>query len=118
MRIQMILDGTVIATATLDKNESASDFIALLPLTLTLKDYEATEKIADLPHTLSVKGAPKTYKPLAADISYYAPWCNLAIFYKDGHLSSGLVRLGRIDSGLEILQHTGGTEMRIERSQP
>ena len=49
MVIQMTVDGAVIATATLDNNESAMDFVALLPLTLTLKDYEATEKIADLP---------------------------------------------------------------------
>ena len=114
----MTSDGAVIATATLDRNDSAMDFVALLPLTLTLKDYEATEKIADLPRALSVKGAPAACQPLAADISYFAPWGNLAIFYLDGHLSSGLVRLGRIDSGLDRLRRTGVTVVRIERSQP
>jgi len=55
---------------------------------------------------------------LAANISYYTPWGNLAIFYKEGHLSSGLVRLGRIDSGLDRIRHMSVTVMRIERSQP
>ncbi|WP_370692117.1 cyclophilin-like fold protein [Hydrogenophaga sp.] len=62
--------------------------------------------------------APTAYKPLAANISYYTPWGNLAIFYKEGHLSSGLVRLGRIDSGLDRIRHMSVTVMRIERSQP
>lgn len=118
MKIQMTADGAVIATATLDNNDSARDFAALLPLNLTLKDYAATEKIADLPHALSLKGAPAAYKPLAADISFYAPWGNLAIFYKDGHLSSGLVRLGRIDSGLDAIRRTGAIAVSIELVRP
>lgn len=118
MKIQMIVDDAVIATATLDNNDSARDFAALLPLNLKLKDYAATEKIAGLPRALSVKGAPPAYKPSAGDISYYAPWGNLAIFYKDGHMSSGLIRLGRIDSGLDAIRRTGAAAARIERVQP
>jgi hypothetical protein len=38
--------------------ETSRDFAALLPLTLTLKDYAATEKISDLPKRLSTDGAP------------------------------------------------------------
>jgi hypothetical protein len=30
------------------------------------------------------------------DITYYAPWGNLAIFYRDFGYSPGLVRLGHI----------------------
>ena len=52
MKILMTLKGTVIASATLDDNESARHFAALLPLDLVLKDYAATEKIADLPGAL------------------------------------------------------------------
>ena len=118
MKIQMTVDGTVIATATLDNNDSARDFAAMLPLNLTLKDYAATEKIADLPRKLSIKGASESYKPAAGDISYFAPWGNLAIFYKDGHLSSGLVRLGRLDSGLDAMRRNGPTAVRLERVRP
>jgi flagellar basal body-associated protein FliL len=48
MKIQMELEGKSI-TATLDDNATARDFVSLLPLTLTLRDYEATEKISDYP---------------------------------------------------------------------
>jgi hypothetical protein len=117
MNIQMTVGGAIIATATLDNNESAKDFAMLLPLHLTLKDYAATEKIADLPRRLSIKGAPEAYTPSAGDISFYAPWGNLAIFYKDGHLSSGLVRLGRLDSGMDAVRRNGPVAVRIELAQ-
>lgn len=117
MKIQMTVDGAVIARATLDNNDSARDFAALLPLDISLKDYAATEKIADLPRKLSVKGAPDAYTPSAGDISYYAPWGNLAMFYRDGDFSSGLVRLARLDSGINAVQHLGSATVRIERAE-
>jgi hypothetical protein len=117
-RIQISVNGKVIATATLDQHDSARDFAAMLPLNLKLKDYAATEKIADLPRALSTKGAPRAYVPLAGDISYFAPWGNLAIFYKDGHLSSGLVRLGRLDAGPDVIQRAGDATVSIDRVSP
>lgn len=118
MKIQIRLDGAVIATATLDKHDSARQFAALLPLDLVLKDYAATEKIADLPAALSTKGAPDGYQPCAGDISYYAPWGNLAIFHKDFDFSSGLVRLGRLDSGLEAMRRPGPISVTVEQAAP
>ena len=118
MKIQISSNGTVIGAATLDNNESARQFAALLPLNLVLKDYAATEKIADLPGTLSTNGAPEGYKPSAGDISYYAPWGNLAIFHKDFSFSSGLVRLGRLDSGLEAMRRPGPVSVRVDLAGP
>ena len=118
MKIQMTLNGAVIATAVLDDNDSARDFASLLPLDLPLKDYESTEKIADLPRKLSTKGAPEASTPSAGDISFYAPWGNLAIFYEDGHLSNGLVRLGRLASGLDLVRRPGPVTVRLERTCP
>ena len=117
MKIQITADGAVIARATLDNNDSARDFAALLPLDMTLADYAATEKIADLPRKLSIEGAPHAYTPSAGDISYYAPWANLAIFYRDGDFSSGLVRLARLDSGMDAIQHLRSAPVRIERAE-
>jgi hypothetical protein len=118
MKIQMRVDGIVIATATLDNNASARDFAARLPLNLVLKDYAATEKVADLPAALSTKGAPRGYKPSTGDIGYYAPWGNLAIYYKDFAFSDGLVRLGRLDSGLDTLRRPGPVAVEIELAPP
>lgn len=118
MKINIRMDDAVIATATLDDNDSARDFAAMLPLNLTLKDYAATEKIADLPRKLSIQGAPEGYKPSTGDVSYYAPWGNLAIFHKDFPYSSGLVRLGRLESGLDAMRRTGTRSVRVELAAP
>jgi hypothetical protein len=114
MKVRMTIEGTTV-TATLDDNGTARDFASLLPMTLTLKDYAATEKISDLPKKLSTHGAPRSYKPIAGDITYYAPWGNLALFYKDGKDSSGLVRLGSIDTGVEPLRRAGPLKVTIEQ---
>jgi hypothetical protein len=46
--------------------------------------------------------------------TYYAPWGNLALFHKDFRYSEGLVRLGRIDSGIEALRRKGPLKVTIE----
>ena len=76
---------------------------SLLPLTLTLTDYAETEKVADLPRRLSTADAPAGVDPDVGDIAYYAPWKNLAIFYRDAVYATGLVKLGSIDSGIREL---------------
>jgi hypothetical protein len=116
MKIRMTIDGTPVA-ATLDDSEAARDFASLLPLTLTLEDYASTEKVAYLPRKLATAGAPKGTDPDVGDITYYAPWGNLALFYRDFGYSAGLVKLGRLDGGVEILQRGGALEARIERME-
>jgi hypothetical protein len=113
MKIRMNVEGTAI-TATLEDNETARDFVSLLPMTLTLEDYAATEKISYLPRKLSTKGAPPGCDPSVGDITYYAPWGNLALFYKDFGYSSGLVKLGSFDSGVEALNRFGSLRVTIE----
>ena len=103
MKIRIDIIGAS-ATATLDDTAAANDFASLLPLTLTLEDYNRTEKISDLPKKLSTQGAPAGVEPARGDIAYYAPWGNLAIFYKDFPYSRGLVKLGRIDSGIGMFE--------------
>jgi hypothetical protein len=114
MKIRIDVDGTR-ATATLDDNATSRDFISLLPLTLTLDDYNGTEKISDLPKKLSTTDAPPGVDPSVGDIAYYSPWGNLAIFYRDFEYSSGLVRLGIIDSGLDAFNRAGTLRVAIER---
>jgi hypothetical protein len=114
MRIRMDVDGQAVL-ATLDDNAAARDFAALLPLSLTLTDYAKIERIADLPRKLSIEGAPAGVAPRAGDITYYAPWGNLAIFVEGRSYARGLVRLGRIESGLPALQRLAPLQVRIER---
>jgi hypothetical protein len=112
MKIRIDISGDPI-TATLDNNASSRDFVKQLPMKLTLEDYASTEKISDLPKPLSTQGSPAGFTPLAGDVAFYAPWGNLAIFHKGFTYSSGLIKLGRIDSGLEILARPGRLEVTI-----
>jgi hypothetical protein len=43
------------------------------------------------------------------DITYYAPWGNLAIFYQGSGYANGLVKLGSIESGVEALANQQGS---------
>jgi hypothetical protein len=112
MKINIDVEGATI-TATLDDSLAARDFASLLPLTLTLEDYNSTEKISDLPRRLSIEGAPAGIDPSPGHITYYAPWGNLAIFYRDFGYSRGLVKLGAIVSGGEALDVPGSVKVTI-----
>lgn len=115
MKIHFIIKGRTLPV-TLQDSANARDFLSQLPLTLELEDYAATEKIADLPRPLSTVGAPPGITPVAGDIAYYAPWGNLAIFHKGFSYSSGLVLLGRLDTGLEVFAKPGRLQLRIEKA--
>jgi hypothetical protein len=75
---------------------------------------QETEKISNLPRRLSTEGAPAGSDPSIGDIAYYSPWGNLAIFYRDFRYSSGLIKLGKIDSGIEALNVTESAKVTIE----
>ena len=113
VKIRLTINGQS-TSATLDDNPTARDFLSILPLTLTLEDYASTEKIAYPPRKLSTQGAPAGIDPEVGDITYYAPWGNLALFYKDFGYSSRLIRLGRFDNGVGIIQASGKLKVKIE----
>lgn len=113
MKIRITLEDAVIS-ATLIDSQTTQDFVSLLPLTLTLEDYAGTEKICNLPRKLSTEDAPAGSDPAVGDITYYAPWGNLAIFYKDFGYADGLVILGKIDGDVEALDVPGPIEVTIE----
>src|SRR5450830_143960 len=88
MKLQIRLDGQAL-DVHLDDNPTAHDLISLLP------------------RRLSTAQAPRGHTPRAGDLTYYAPWGNLALFHKDFSFSTGLIRLGRIEIGMEYLARPG-----------
>ncbi|MED3910879.1 cyclophilin-like fold protein [Peribacillus simplex] len=97
-------------------NPTSRDFLTLLPLTLTLEDHAVTEKISLLPKRLSTEDAPSGSEPSVGDFTYYSPWGNLAIFYKDFGYSNRLIKLGKIVSGTEKLAGINGDfPVKIEK---
>ncbi|MBY6091861.1 cyclophilin-like fold protein [Maritimibacter alkaliphilus] len=102
--------------ATLDDTPAGRDFAALLPLELTLSDYHGIEKVADLPRALDTTGAPPSYGAKAGDLTLYAPWGNLAIFYKPFRPAAGLVRLGAFDGAFDALLSQDGKPVTFARA--
>ena len=114
-RIKLTVNGNEVFVK-LDDNVASRDFLEMLPLTLTFEDFNSTEKIATLPEELSTEGLPSGYTPEVGDFSYYAPWGNVSVFYKDFRYSNSLYKLGTIESGTEILGNINGNfEVTIER---
>lgn len=116
MKIRLLVDGRTM-TVTLDDNPSSRNFLSLLTLTLKLKDYAGTEKIADLPRNLSEEGVPSGFDPDVGDIAYYTPWGNLAIFYRDFGYAGGLVKLGHLDEVEGVFDVPGEITVTIEPIQ-
>ncbi|MFJ9098286.1 cyclophilin-like fold protein [Streptomyces sp. NPDC102405] len=112
MDIRVTLDGRPV-DAALNDSPAAGDFAELLPLTLDLEDFHQTERIADLPRKLTISGAPEPRAPKAGDLTYYAPWGNLALFYRDGDSANpDLLILGHIDADADRL--AGADRITIE----
>jgi hypothetical protein len=110
--------GNKTVSGTLRDTATAKDLISLLPLTINLEDYASTEKISDLPRKLTKEGAPSGADPSVGDIAYYAPWGNLAIYYRDSPYANGLIILGKIDGDLDELKAAGAEKVTIELAQP
>ena len=108
--------GEATLAATLDDTTAGRDFAAMLPLDLTLSDFHGIEKVSDLPRAIDTSDAPASYEPATGDITIYAPWGNLAIFYKPFEASRGLVRLGAFDGPVHALEQDAPFDVRIERA--
>ncbi len=103
-------------TIVLEDNPTARDLLSLLPADLTIEDYSTNEKIAYLPRKLSEEGANPFANEAAGDVCYFAPWGNIAFFHDSYRHSRGLIRLGRIEDGIDPLLVRGEFPLRIERA--
>lgn len=106
--------GDKTASAVLYDNPTSRDFTTMLPLTVKMDDYSNTEKIFYPSRKLSTKDAPAGFDPSVGDITLYAPWGNIALFYKDFGYSSGLIPMGKITSGIEAFAVKGSITVKIE----
>jgi len=104
-------------TAQLADNPTAHDLVDQLPLTLTFRDFNGVEKIADLPRPLTTAGVPAGADPDVNDIGYYAPSGNLVFYYGDVGYWDGIVRIGQFDTEIGIIQRQpDGFDVTIERA--
>ena len=101
------------AVAELNGGAAAESLWAMLPLTLDFEDFNGTERIAYTDEKISTEGAPASFTPNAGDITLYAPWGNIAVFYRPFRESRGLVPLGRFVEGADKISALGKS-VRLE----
>ena len=114
MKIRFSVEGKEL-TATLIDSQTSRDFIALLPLTLTMDDLFRREKYGPLPRALS-KGE-RTHSYEIGDIGYWSPGPDVAIYYRnDGKQipDPGIILIGKIDFGVEAFNVPGSVKVTVE----
>lgn len=74
-----------------------------LPMELKFEDFNNIEKISYLSDNLPTEGEPEGCDPKKGDFCYYEPWGNLSVFYQDFKHSNGLIPLGHVDSGMNVI---------------
>jgi len=81
----------------LDSNPTSQSLLDQAPFSVEFEDFAGLEKIFYPPKKLSKENAPSGAKPSKGDIMYYAPWGDVALFYKDAGYASGLIPMGKIE---------------------
>jgi hypothetical protein len=108
--------GDSVLRATLTDSKASRDFASLLPLTVTMNDLFRREKYAHLPRAISEEGE-RSHDFEVGDVAYWPPSSDVAIFFRqDGQTipDPGIIHLGKIDSGVEVLDTPDSTKVTFE----
>ncbi|WP_433528564.1 cyclophilin-like fold protein [Micromonospora sp. CA-263727] len=108
--------GTESVDVTIGADSPATrDFLSMLPLTLTLKEFNGREKIADLPRALAYEGSPGS-NPEDGDLIYFIPWGNIGFYYNTNGIgySDQTLHLGTYNATVEELARLEGHQATVE----
>ena len=119
MKIHLTLNHGTVISATLADHRTAEDFVAMLPLTLTLHDLFRREKFGPLPGPVSGRGT-REQGYAVGDIVCWTAGPDLAILHRqDGQpLRGGFELLGRLDFGAEHFAVPGAIDVTITLAAP
>lgn len=113
IKIKVTVGGQVL-TATLIDNATTRGLIAKFPLTVPMMDLYSRELVYRFPDPLPANET-QTSGYEVGDLSYWTPGRSFVIFYRqNGEVISNLQKIGRIDSGVEIFEKTGATDVKFE----
>ncbi len=101
-------------SAVLERNPTARDLLTMMPLSLLIEDHSTNEKIAYLPTKLNERGAAPFQGEAAGDLCYYAPWGTLVFYYDRYRFFPGLIRVGRLNGGIQPLLSRGKFPLAAE----
>jgi hypothetical protein len=109
LRIELLV-GDDVVTATLADTPAAREFAATLPITIDTEDRFGQAKTGELPHELFPGDDEPVVDPAPGGLYYWSPDRTLAVVTTDlGPFvpAPGLVRLGAVDAGLDMLDSAG-----------
>jgi hypothetical protein len=118
MKINITIGGKLL-TATLVDNETARDFVSLLPLSVSINDLFGREKYGNLPKALLENG-PRSNRYEVGEIAYWSPDHQVAVYYRqDGKSipSPGVIIIAKIDAGAEAFNVLGSVKVNIDVSK-
>ena len=102
-RIRLTLANQDELIVKLNGTRAAEDFLSLLPLELTCKDFNNTEKVAYLPRRLDTQGAPAGFDPQTGSFAFEGSCLFGNELYRDYGYANSLIELGTVESGIEKL---------------
>ncbi len=115
-RVQFTVGDTEIIVRIAD-NPTSRDFVSMLPLTLDFRDFNAMEKIGDLPRRLTTQGSTGG-APANGDLIYFVPWGNLGFFYdaerRDASFDDRVIPIGTVETGHDRLNDLETGPVRVE----
>jgi hypothetical protein len=98
-------------------NPTSRDFLSMLPLTMNFRDFNAMEKVGDLPRKPTTQGSVST-TPANGDLIHFVPWGNLGFFYDAARRDTSFDRLefpiGTDESGFDRLNDLETGPVRVE----
>jgi hypothetical protein len=115
-RVRFTVGDTEIIVRTAD-NPTSRDFVSMLPLTMTFRDFNAMEKIGDLPRRLATQGSTGS-PPANGDLICFVPWGNLGFFYnaarRDASFDHQVIPIGTVEFGYDRLSELESGPVRVE----
>ncbi|WP_158561161.1 cyclophilin-like fold protein [Emticicia sp. C21] len=107
--------GENVLIGKLNESKASKDLIELLPLSIKLTDLFGVKKYSLLPEYLSESGQ-QMHQFEVGDIAYWSPGPGIVIFYRQykAMVDSGLYKVGRIESGIQLLRFEQFSALQIE----
>lgn len=98
--------------ATLGDNETASEFLGMLPLSLKMKDLNSNEKYFNLSKNLTTENI-HVNSIKSGDLMLWQS-NTLVLFYKDFETSYRYTRIGKIENPNGLIKVLGDKDIEVE----
>jgi hypothetical protein len=98
-----------------EDNPTVRDFLALLPVTIDLEEFNGREKIGYFSRKLATEGSPGS-DPKDGDLIYFVPWGNIGFYYNASGIgySDQTIHIGTYDATVEELERLAAQPVMIE----